>query len=73
MTKPDPSDKVQIHLDPHTVRALNVAQRRTTHRDAYDHLRAAGETAASLAFSALLVTGIIYAILFLLDHMPDLP
>lgn len=64
--------KIQIDLSDRTKRSLRDAQARKG-KNFYEHLQEAAATLVILAFSALVITAMAFAILWLLDQMPPLP
>ena len=67
---PEP-EKIQIDLSDRTKRSLRDAQARR--KSPYDHVQEIASTAVIVTFAALVITAMVYAILWLVAQFPPLP
>lgn len=72
---PEKHDPIQIDLSPATQRSIRAAQarRKSVVESITSTIEAFAGTVVIVAFGALVVTLILFAILWLLERMPPLP
>lgn len=69
----DKPEKIQIDLSSSTKSALASAQRRKQSRTVFDLIESIAGSAVIVVFSALLITGMLWLIGYISEHMTDLP